>query len=50
VPRAILAVFIFEVGLELRVEPIRWCIARIEPIMSKVFALAAFPGFFSRVL
>lgn len=50
VTRAILAVFIFEVGPELAVALIQWYVAGTEPIMPKVFALAAFLGFFSWVL
>lgn len=50
VTRAILAVFIFEVGPELAVALIQWYVAGTEPIMPKVFALVAFLGFFSRVL
>lgn len=50
VTRAILAVFIFEIGPELAVEPIQGYVAGTEPIMPKVFALAAFLRFFSQVL
>jgi len=49
VTRAILAVFIFEVGPELAVEPIRRYVAGTEPTMPQVFALTAF-RFFWRVL
>ncbi len=48
--KAILAVFIFEIGPELAVALIQWYVAGTEPIMPKVFALVAFLGFFSRAL